>query len=137
LNEFDLHQQEIEVNMHESSQGPKKKVKVKDDRRVLHVDDQQALMMGLGTRDSVAGCGWRTSSDEEEMAVMSLEDRELREIALEVECVVILKTWVSYGRHLDFTPYLKDRVTKPDVGKTPDVVYSTKILLLWSRRITI
>ncbi len=90
--------------------------------------------MGLGTRDSVAGCGWGASSDEEEMVVMTLEDRELMEKALEIECAAALKRWVSYGRDLDFTPYLKDRVTKPAAGKTPDVVM---IPLLYNRRITI
>ncbi len=79
--------------MHESSQGPKKK-KAKEDRRALHVDDQQALVMGLGTRDSVAGCGWGTSSDEEEV-VLTLEDRELRGKTLEVECATALKRWVK------------------------------------------
>jgi len=121
LNEFDLQQQAIEVDMHESSQGPKKK-KAKEDRRALHVDDQQALVMGLGTRDSVAGCGWGASSDEDEVVVLTVEDRELMEKALEAECTAALKRWVAYGRDLDFTPYLKDRVTKPAAGKTPDVV---------------
>jgi hypothetical protein len=93
-----------------------------EDRRALHVDDQQALLMGLGTRDSVTGCGWGASSDEEEMVVMTLEDRELRGKTLEVEWVTTLKRWVSYGRDLDFTHHLKDRVTKPSSGKTPDVI---------------
>jgi hypothetical protein len=52
----------------------------------------------------------------------TLEDRELRGKSLEVECTMALKRWVTYGRDLDFTPYLKDRVTKPSPGKTPDVV---------------
>jgi hypothetical protein len=47
--------------------------------------------MGLGTRDSVAGCGRGTSSDEEEVVVLTLEDRELRGKTLEVECATALK----------------------------------------------
>jgi hypothetical protein len=81
-------------------------------------EDQQALVMGLGTRDCVAGCGWGASSDEEEVLLLTVEDRELREKALEAECVAALKRWVAYGRDLDFTPYLKERVTKPAAGKT-------------------
>ncbi len=50
--------------------------------------------MGLGTRDSVAGCGWGASSDEEEV-VLTLEDRELRGETLEVECATVLKRWVK------------------------------------------
>ena len=29
---------------------------------------------------------------------------------------------MSYGRDLDFTPYLKERVTKPAADKAPDIV---------------
>jgi hypothetical protein len=93
--------------------NPPKKKKTKEDRRALHVDDQQALVMGPGTRDSVTGCGWGASSDEEEVVVLTLEDRELRGKTLEVECTTAQKRWVAYGRDLDFTPYLKDRATKP------------------------
>ena len=50
LNEFDLQQQSIEVDIIESSQGPKKKkAKAKEDRRALHVDDQQAEVVMLDT----------------------------------------------------------------------------------------
>jgi hypothetical protein len=52
----------------------------------------------------------------------TLENRELRGKSLEVECTMVLERWVTYGRDLDFTPYLKDQVTKPSPGKTPDVV---------------
>lgn len=127
LNEFDLEQearqQAIDVDILESSLAPKKKkAKGKEDRIALHVEDQQALVMGLGTRDCVAGCGWGASSDEEEVVVLTVEDRELREKALEAECAVALKRWVTYGRDLDFTPYLKERVTKPAADKAPDIV---------------
>ncbi len=54
--------------------------------------------------------------------MLTLEDRELREKALEVECAAALKRWVTYGRDLDFTPYLKERVIKPAPGKSPDIV---------------
>ncbi len=56
--------------------------------------------MGLGTRDCVAGCGWGVSSDEEVVVVLTLQDREVREKALEIECAAVLKRWVGYGREL-------------------------------------
>ena len=96
--------------------------KGKEDRIALHVEDQQALVMGLGNRDCVAGCGWGASSDEDEVVVLTVEDRELREKALEAECTAALKRWVAYGRDLDFTPYLKERVTEHAAGKVPDIV---------------
>jgi len=115
--------QAIEVDMQSSSQAPKKqKTTPKQGRGVVHVDDQEALVMGLGTRDCVAGCGWGVSSDEEAVVVLTLQDREVREKALEIECAAVLKRWVGYGRGLDWSPYLKDRVTKPAAGNTPDVV---------------
>jgi hypothetical protein len=127
LNEFDLQQQArqqaIDVDILESSLAPKKKkAKGKEDRIALHVEDQQALVMGLGNRDCVAGCGWGASSDEDEVVVLTVEDRELREKALEAECTAALKRWVAYGRDLDFTPYLKERVTEHAAGKVPDIV---------------
>ena len=46
------------MDIQESSQAPKKqKTTPKEDRRTLHVDDQEALVMALGPRDSVAGGG--------------------------------------------------------------------------------
>ena len=33
-----------------------------------------------------------------------------------------VKRWVTYGRDLDFTPYLKERVTEHAAGKAPDIV---------------
>ena len=123
LKEFDLQQQAIEVDMQSSSQAPKKqKATPKQGRGAVHVDDQEALVMGLGTRDCVAGCGWGVSSDEEAVVVLTLQDREAREKALEIECAAALKRWVGYGRGLDWSPYLKDRVTKPAADHTPDVV---------------
>ena len=120
---FDLQQEAIEVDMQSSSQAPKKqKATPKQGRGAVHVDDQEALVMGLGTRDCVAGCGWGVSSDEEAVVVLTLQDREAREKALEIECAAALKRWVGYGRGLDWSPYLKDRVTKPAAGNTPDVV---------------
>jgi hypothetical protein len=56
------------------------------------------------------------------VVVLTLQDREVREKALEIECAAVLKRWVGYGRGLDWSPYLKDRVTKPAAGNTPDVV---------------
>ncbi len=44
--------------------------------------------------------------------MLTLEDRELRGKALEVECATVLKRWFGYGRGLDWSPYLKDRVTE-------------------------
>ena len=35
---------------------------------------------------------------------------------------MVLKKWVGYGRDLDWSLYLKDRVTKPDSVNTSDVV---------------
>ena len=48
----------------------------------------------------------------------------LREKELEVEYHgdVVLKRWVGSGRDLDWSLYLKDRVTKPDSVNTSDVV---------------
>ena len=46
----------------------------------------------------------------------------MSEKALEAECSEALKRWVAYGRDLDFTPYFKERVTKPAAGQVPDVV---------------
>ena len=107
LKEFDLQQQAIEVDMQSSSQAPKKqKTTPKQGRGAVHVDDQEALVMGLGTRDCVAGCGWGVSSDEEAVVVLTLQDREVREKALEIECAAVLKRWVGYGRGLDWSPYL-------------------------------
>jgi len=40
----------------------------------------------------------------------------------ETECTAALKRWVAYGRDLDFTPYLKERVTEHAAGKAPDIV---------------
>jgi hypothetical protein len=51
-----------------------------------------------------------------------IESFFLREKAVEAECSAALKRWVAYGRDLDFTPYFKERVTKPAAGKAPDVV---------------
>ena len=47
-------------------------------------------------------------SDEEEVVVLTVEDRELRGKTLEVECATAPKRWVWYERGLDWSPYLKD-----------------------------
>ncbi len=92
LNEFDLQQQ---ASNRQSTSTCWKVHSLRRRRRLkgkrTDVEDQQALVMGLGTRDCVAGCGWGASSDEEEVVVLNLEDRELREKTLEVECAAALK----------------------------------------------
>jgi hypothetical protein len=75
--------------------------------------------------------------DEEAVVVLTLQDREAREKALEIECVAALKRWVAYGRDLDFTPYLKERVTELLQARYPTLSCWTQTFLLWNRRITI
>ena len=53
--------------------------------------------MGLGTRESVVGCVWGVSSDEEEVVVFTLEDRVFRKKTLVVECDPVLKDGSGMG----------------------------------------
>ena len=65
---------------------------------------------------------FRPSPPQKEVVVLTVEDRELREKALEVECTEALKRWVGHGRGLDWSLFLKDRDTQPTAGNTPHVV---------------